>query len=239
MTVTLDHIVIYVEDLDTATATYRGAGLTVNYGGQHTGGVTENALIVFADGVYIELIALVDGKQFEDTGFKGLLKATGEGYTGYALQSDNLEADLQGMHERGVNVGEIREGNRARPDGEQLAWKMAPIDDSMSPFVIQDVTDRGLRVVQTEETITHANGATGVNELLIRVPNLQEAIDHYGRMVGTPLMSLGVARFEVGTPAIVLTGDADGSMAPALVTLFTDEDTPVKHSLHGADFVFV
>ncbi|MEL6526487.1 MAG: hypothetical protein AAFQ07_12345, partial [Chloroflexota bacterium] len=107
------------------------------------------------------------------------------------------------------------------------------------PFVIQDVTDRGLRVVQTEETITHANGATGVNELLIRVPNLQEAIDHYGRMVGTPLMSLGVARFEVGTPAIVLTGDADGSMAPALVALFTDEDTPTKHSLHGADFVFV
>lgn len=240
MTLLLDHIVIFVDNLNAATATYRDAGFTVNYGGQHAGGITENALIVFADGAYIELIALVEGKQFDDAVFKDLLKANGEGFTGYALQSDDIDADLQGMQERGVNIGNIREGNRARPDGEQLAWKMAPIDDAMSPFVIEDVTDRGLRVVQTEDTTTHANGATGVSEMLIRVPDLQEAIDHYQPILGTPLVLTGAARFELGTTAIVLTNDPDNSPAPTLVSLSTDEgEEPTSHTLHSADFMFI
>lgn len=239
MTLTIDHIVIYVHDLQQAIENYRNAGFTVNYGGQHADGITENGLIVFSDGSYLELIALVDGKSYADAGFKQLLKETGEGFTGYAFQSDDLEADLAHMTEQGVTVGEIREGQRARPDGEILKWKMAQIDNAMSPFVIQDITDRELRVPLTTENITHDNGARGIHELLIKVPNLEEAIDHYGRIIGTPLIIFGSARFEAGTSAIVITQGYDNNIAPALLTLKTDETESTRHALNNAEFLFV
>ena len=46
----LDHIVIAVNDLDTAITDYRALGFQVLVGGQHPGRTSHNALVVFADG---------------------------------------------------------------------------------------------------------------------------------------------------------------------------------------------
>lgn len=239
MTLTIDHVIVYVENLQAAMTHYEDAGFTVNYGGQHADGNTENGLIIFADGAYIELIALVAGKTCQDAAFKPLLKAQGEGYTGYALQSDDIESDLATMREKGVIVGDILEGSRARPDGTLLQWKMAAIDNGMSPFVIQDLTARELRVPLTTEYTTHANGATGIHELLIRVPNLVEAIDRYGNIVGTPLLLYGAARFEVGTSSIVVTGGNNANSLPALLSLYTEKTDATSVELTGAQFLFI
>ena len=56
----LDHVVIHVADLDAAIADYASLGFNVQRGGTHADGATHNALIVFADGSYIELIAFLD-----------------------------------------------------------------------------------------------------------------------------------------------------------------------------------
>src|SRR5690348_15475621 len=52
----IDHIVIVAADLRTAIENYTDLGFTVTPGGKHPIG-SENALIPFADGSYIELIA--------------------------------------------------------------------------------------------------------------------------------------------------------------------------------------
>lgn len=239
MTLSIDHIIIYVENLQSAIETYREAGFTTNYGGQHADGITENGLIVFSDGSYLELIALVEGKSHADAGFKGLLKESGEGYTGFAFQSDAIEADLEAIAERGITVGEIREGSRARPDGELLQWKMAVIDNAMSPFVIQDVTERDLRVPLNPENTTHDNTATGIHELLIRVPDFEQALAHFSNIMGTPMQFPGSARFEIGSSAIVLTQSDNGSNLPVQLSLYTDESEPKPVELTGAKFLFI
>ena len=53
----LDHIVIAVHNLEAAIADYRAMGFQVLVGGQHPGRTSHNALIVFADGAYLEIIA--------------------------------------------------------------------------------------------------------------------------------------------------------------------------------------
>ena len=53
----LDHAVIAVADLAAAMADYEALGFTVRFGGEHPGRRTHNALIYFADGSYLELIA--------------------------------------------------------------------------------------------------------------------------------------------------------------------------------------
>lgn len=239
MALSLDHIIISVQDLQTAIKTYQDAGFTVNYGGQHGDGFTENGLIVLSDGSYIELIALVEGKSYADAGFKPLLKETGEGFTGFALVSDDIESDVAAMRERGIEVGEITQGSRVRSDGETLAWKSAKIDNAMSPFVIQDLTDRELRVPLTTENITHENGATGIHELLIHVPSFDDAKDHFGNIVGVPLILNGVARYEIGSSALVIMGVSGGQSIPQLLSLYTNETSPTPYQFHGADFMFI
>jgi len=53
----LDHVVIAVSELEAAMADYRALGFTVVAGGSHPGRTSHNALVVFADGSYLELIA--------------------------------------------------------------------------------------------------------------------------------------------------------------------------------------
>jgi catechol 2,3-dioxygenase-like lactoylglutathione lyase family enzyme len=57
MSLPLDHIVIAVQDLERTIADYQSLGFNVLRGGEHPGRSTHNALVVFADGVYFELIA--------------------------------------------------------------------------------------------------------------------------------------------------------------------------------------
>ena len=44
MALSIDHVVIHVQNLQTAIKNYQDAGFTVNYGGQHGDGITENGL---------------------------------------------------------------------------------------------------------------------------------------------------------------------------------------------------
>src|SRR5439155_20766639 len=53
----LDHLVIRVHDLDQAVKDFTALGFTVTLGGEHPGWGSRNALIPFADGSYLELIA--------------------------------------------------------------------------------------------------------------------------------------------------------------------------------------
>ncbi|MDH5265076.1 MAG: VOC family protein, partial [Betaproteobacteria bacterium] len=53
----LDHVVIAVADLAKAVEDYRALGFTVQIGGRHPGRTSHNALVVFEDGAYLELIA--------------------------------------------------------------------------------------------------------------------------------------------------------------------------------------
>ena len=53
----LDHLVIAVHDLEQAMQRHRDMGFRVQVGGKHPGRLSHNALVVFEDGSYFELIA--------------------------------------------------------------------------------------------------------------------------------------------------------------------------------------
>ena len=161
----LDHVIIAVFDLDQAVADYRALGFTTIYGGRHANGATHNGLVCFQDGTYLELLAPTgDSPQPGATDFSPLL-AHGEGLVGYALLSHDLRADADALRKRGAQIGEVGEGRRLRKDGIELRWRTAEFDGSLSPFLIEDVTARTLRVPDAMETVTHRNGVTGIAKL--------------------------------------------------------------------------
>ncbi|MBI5670455.1 MAG: VOC family protein [Chloroflexi bacterium] len=172
MALRFDHAIILVHDLDAASAGYRHRGFTVVYGGQHAGGKTHNALIVFQDGTYLELLAptdrtLLNAIDPSDRSNFLYLFQHGEGFGGYALQSDDLMSDVTALQARGLAVQLRPEGGRTRPDGTTLRWQTAAFPDTMTPFLIQDLTPRRLRVPDDARVTTHTNGALGTVQVTL------------------------------------------------------------------------
>src|SRR5437016_2703006 len=88
----LDHVVLVARDLDAAVADHRRRGFTVTPGGKHADGLTHNALVPFADGSYLEIVAFPDlDRAVSHRWWK--IAAEGGGFADFALLSDDLGAD--------------------------------------------------------------------------------------------------------------------------------------------------
>lgn len=201
----IDHLVIISPDLDKAVADAREAGFTVAPGGTHADGVTHNALIAFADGSYIELIAPTNGIAGKDHRWFPRLYLGG-GLVDLCLASDDLMSDVRDINNRDRAYSSPLDNGRARPDGIQLEWKgsMPPgaVGERGWPFLIQDVTPRENRVSTNPEETTHANGAIGVAGVTILAHDLTattgdfEAItDRSSRTMTSPMDEAPIATF--------------------------------------------
>jgi len=177
----LDHIIVAVRDLDQAMEDFRTLGFTVFFGGQHAGGKTHNALICLADGSYIELIAPTDpANPPDDSPYLGL----GRGFAGYALLTDDIDAQARALKAQGFPIVGPLPGGRKRGDGQLLAWRTLFLHGSLSPFLIVDETPRVLRVPDDADKLAHANGAIGIRELVVAVPDLTAASERYTAIFG-------------------------------------------------------
>jgi hypothetical protein len=186
----IDHIVIAVNDLLAATAAFQQAGFSVTPGGSHPTG-THNVLIPFADGSYLELIAVEDADLAKDHPWFAKL-AGKQGFATFALGADPLDYEVERLTALGIAPVDARDGARARPDGTQLQWKSVALaaDPPVAlPFLIQDVTPRSLRV-PSGAAVEHKNGIKGTTGLTMVVGDLKTSTSAYGKMLGTPVAAL-------------------------------------------------
>lgn len=156
----LDHVVLVVRDLAEASTEHARRGFTVTPGGEHAGGLTHNALVAFADGSYLELIAFRDLERAGDHPWHRY-GATG-GLADFALLSDDIDADAAALADL---VERTSDGGRVRPDGTRLAWRSARLAHPL-PFLIEDVTPRALRV-PSGTAARHENGVIGIEAVVV------------------------------------------------------------------------
>lgn len=183
MPTAIDHVIILVDDLETGIDQYRALGFTVIPGGKHPR-FTHNALITFNDGSYLELIAFHEHPTSNEPGethrwYRHV--SNGGGLIDYALATPDLDTVVADS----VTHGASTPGARKRIDGMEIAWKSAMAQGKPNvgalPFLIEDVTDRGLRV--PAESATHANGVTGIHSLIIGVEQLDAAVQRYNQLL--------------------------------------------------------
>ncbi len=163
----LDHIVILVEDLDAAQQQWHDAGFNITPGGVHADGLTHNALICFADGSYIELLAF---RTQTSTAHRWDRFRAFPGPIDYAITVHDLPAFVQQVNGRGLDYTQAIEGGRQRPDGVTIRWRTSwpPQNTEGLPFLIEDLTPRELRVPEGERR-SHPNGARGITDFTITV----------------------------------------------------------------------
>jgi catechol 2,3-dioxygenase-like lactoylglutathione lyase family enzyme len=186
----LDHVVISVSNLDEAIEDYRRLGFNVLRGGEHASGTTHNALVVLADGTYLELMALT-GRASNGSGADyGFLHHEGEGFVAYALRVDDLAAIEAELKSRNVSLKAPSAGGRARPDGQVMRWNILNLQqDGMSPFFIQDETPRTLRVPDDPAATTHENKVVGIAGIYIPVQDIEAAKARYAALLGVDIES--------------------------------------------------
>jgi hypothetical protein len=192
----VDHVVLVTLDLDEAMREHRGRGFLVQRGGEHPGGITHNALVGFADGSYLELLAFHDLMKAREAKHSWAPVADrGGGWADFALLSDDVVADAAQLGD--LLTRPTEEGGRTRPDGVQISWRVARLRSPL-PFLIDDVTPRDQRVPSGDAT-KHPNGVAGVSRVVLGARDVAALTDAYARLL------------ERGAPAIeIRKADRDG-----------------------------
>jgi len=176
----IDHLVVVVPELETAITSYAQLGFTVVRGGKHPVG-THNALIAFADGAYIELIAFYEPNP-EHRWWAPLQK--GSGLVDFCLQTDNLLADTAAFRWAGVDIDDPKPLTRVRPDGYKLSWLLSiPRGRHRGvapPFLIQDETREERVPAETK----HRNQVTGIGTVTVAVDDIATVRHWYASVLG-------------------------------------------------------
>jgi catechol 2,3-dioxygenase-like lactoylglutathione lyase family enzyme len=233
----LDHVVIIVADLARAMEDYTSLGFTVLPGGTHEANPTHNALIVFEDGAYIEIIALRTKDEARMSDRLRKWDQTGPGLVDFALLPNDIEADIARARERGLSIEDAQPGGRLRPDGQQIVWKTANLKGAGLPFFCADVTPRSLRVPEGEAR-QHPNRVTGVADITVATADLASSTTQYRALLdlepqpspSNDALGARLARFDLGQTTIILAQPVTDT-SPLRAYLVAGGERPYSFSL--------
>jgi hypothetical protein len=140
-TVTLDHLVCVVPDVQVGSAELGAAlGVTPTVGGSHPDHGTCNTLLSLGSGRYLELLGPdPKAKRLDAIGHRAAAVSLFDIWT-FAVASRDLEAVSQRALAAGLEVPAPMSGARATPSGAVLRWRslylLHPLYAGLVPFAI-------------------------------------------------------------------------------------------------------
>ncbi|KAH0584571.1 hypothetical protein H2248_010104 [Termitomyces sp. 'cryptogamus'] len=210
----LDHIVHLTPpgSVEETSKQFRELGFTVIPGGTHTDGLTANALVVLADGVYLELISFTHPVSYYPPGSSGrqareshAWASKSPGWIDFAflgnglLTGPNRVSDIINDRAKkegsGVEYNSEIPGGRERPDGKVLKWVITSPGSGVRetlPFFCGDVTPREWRVPSNPTSnIEHPSTAQGISYLLVLTSpgTFSSLTRQLTTVIGTPALS--------------------------------------------------
>lgn len=197
----IDHVVLAVRDLDDAAGRLEARhGLATVAGGVHPGWGTANRIAPLG-GSYVELLAVVDADIARTTALGAtLLELTvgGDAWFAPCLADDDIGSTAARL---GLDV---TPGSRVRPDGVEVAWRGAGIEDGARgpgfPFFITWDVPAGAHPGETP--LEQPCGATGIAWVEIAADPV--AFDRWTGDAGVPVRlvdgSSGMRRVALTTP---------------------------------------
>lgn len=177
-----DHAVIFVPDLNSAIRQFSDMGFIVIPGGEHQHSC--NALVVFADQTYIEILALKASwtrplikiaakigliKHFanrkSDTSWRLMNWTTREyGAVDWCIRVDDMQTALDRFAPTKLPILDTVAYQRRQPDGQAAQWLLGSVKNLDLPFLIEDKTPMDIRIPLGDHT-KHPNGALGVRKI--------------------------------------------------------------------------
>ncbi|MDB2480615.1 VOC family protein [Porticoccaceae bacterium] len=222
-----DHIVVFVADLNQAITDFTDLGFQVTPGGSH--GITENALVIFPNQTYIELLALrpswyrpliklaiklnIPQRQASlKTNIYSRLTGWICGETGpvdWCVRTSDLNASLALWESQEFEILHSEIFFRERNDGQIARWKLGGSRQADLPFLLEDLTPIDTRVPLTGAT-GHANGAKDLIGVQFGVSDKIVAGDRLGKSLLAKAQQTDKAECEVRLSNMVVSyGDIE------------------------------
>jgi len=134
-----DHLVVAVRSLDEGIAEFeRLTGIKAGVGGKHPGRGTENALVSFGGGKYLEIIAPQAGAALTPRD-ESMRKLDRLRIINWAVSVSDVPAAVAALKTAGFGTTPPQPGSRVTPAGERLEWTTFGLADAtalMAPFFI-------------------------------------------------------------------------------------------------------
>lgn len=180
----IDHCVLPVENLDTATERLNRLGFTVAPRATHPFGTT-NACVYFTDNSYLEPLAVTDAELAAETALKRNVFAVRdsafrfrngpEGFSALAMGTGNARADHRRFVLSGISAGRQLTFSRpfTTPDGsvDEASFRLAFAADPRSPDVFFFTCERtGVPNADRGVPERHANGVSGIARVIMSEP---------------------------------------------------------------------
>jgi catechol 2,3-dioxygenase-like lactoylglutathione lyase family enzyme len=244
VTITFDHLVLLVHDLDKAVNDFQALGFTVLERADTSHGSTIFRFVSFADGSYLLLTAFTSVEGMKGHRL-GTVLESGEGWADYSFVVPDANAaggalKAEGFPVRGpVKVSNVLAGGEAWGLDLLMTGRGAGGDNAL-PFLVSDNEGRDHRIPGPSR---HANGATGVRSVTVSTGDGVKVVD--------TLVAIG-GRAEAGAPKgqrvrfanvwvdVVPLADAPdgrpgGGMVEAVIATDTGEERALDLALsHGA-----
>jgi hypothetical protein len=177
----LDHLVLPVASLDTARARLAALGFTVAPDGVHPFG-TANCCVYFADGPYLEPLAVVDrqkaaaeardGNTFTAHDAAYRLEVAEEGFSCIVVGTGDAAAEHTRFAAAGVSAGRMFEFSRPFIDAagreDTATFRVAFATDRQAPNLLMFAVER-VRVPEVDRGVlqSHPNGAAGIGKVVL------------------------------------------------------------------------
>mgnify|MGYP005818614901 FL=1 len=181
----LDHLVLPVEDLDTARARHSALGFTVAADARHPFG-TENACVFFADGTYLEPLGIAQREECEEAARSGNVfvardqayrfRISDNGFSALVVGSKDAGADHDRFVELGMSGGDMLTFSRPMklPDGSEVSpsFKLSFAADLRAPDFFGFAVERiNVPAADRSALTNHPNGVVGISEVILSEPN--------------------------------------------------------------------
>ena len=181
----LDHLVLPTADLGVARTRLEALGFIVAPRGVHPFG-TINECVYFADGTFLEPLAIGHRETAEEASLKGNMftgrdaayrfRRGQEGFSAIVMGSDDAKADLARFKQAGLSGGDLLDFGRdfVTPGGEaeQMNFRLAFAADLRSPDFFGFTCQR-INVPKTDRsTLTaHDNSVKSIRSVILTEPN--------------------------------------------------------------------
>jgi hypothetical protein len=185
----LDHLVVVVKDLEKARSIFRDKGFYVSQGGTH--GLTINALILFEEGPYIELIAMKSNflrKIFKILHFFRILKAIEflapsliHRFINWFTQSNGIrDICFSGSNFKNNTLPHSKSKETLLPkkrfyretlSGKKAEWYLTGYQMHSLPFFIEDITNKEIRF-PIDNSDTNKINTGFISKVLVNVKEL-------------------------------------------------------------------
>ena len=187
----LDHVPFACSDLDEMTHTFDRLGLGLDYGGPISQMNTHNAILVFEDGTFLEVISGI-GDEPPRQWPREIDRDAGP--CAWCVEVPDVYEELQRILRLGIAVHGPKHRYREEPSGARPEWDHgnigSPEEHQKFPFIAAGRTPRTYRESPSQSV---SDGLLrGIGEIVIGVKDLQKATADFRQLYHLPRPVHGV-----------------------------------------------